>query len=436
MIELQHKNTRKEKLMSTNNYITTLLNLKDPNLKFFDVTKEPVKGVAAIVVHGELSNKPEKCPHCGGLHINIHGYKQSTIKIMPISGCNALLRLNKQRYQCQCCKKTFIAETSIVRKNCFISNNVKYSAALQATENISEKDIAKHLNISHNTVSRQINAFRDSYKVNYRYLPEVLCFDEFKSTKDAAGAMSFIFCDAKEHRIIDIVENRQLKFLESYFHRYSKKARNSVKFIVMDMYKPYVTLAKKLFPNAKIIFDKFHIINNLSRALDKTRITVMKKVDEKAYRKLKRYGRLLLKDRYKLDGIHFNRAYCFDKAVSQREIVDCLLELDEELKHTYFAYQDILSALKQNDPTRLNNLVQQKNNNISGYMKTAIKTTKDNMEYIVNSVKYGYTNGTVEGFNNRIKALKRVAFGYRSFFNFRNRIMIMCNLISIEKRCA
>ncbi len=69
-------------------------------------------------------------------------------------------------------------------------------------------------------------------------------------------------------------------------------------------------------------------------------------------------------------------------------------------------------------------------------MKTAIKTTKDNMEYIVNSVKYNYTNGIVEGFNNKIKALKKVAFGYRSFFNFRNRIMIMCNLISIEKRCA
>ena len=330
--------------------------------------------------------------------------------------------------KCKDCGKTFTAETNIVRKNCFISNNVKYSAALQATEKISEKDIAKHLNISHNTVSREINAFHNSYKINYRYLPEVLCFDEFKSTKDASGAMSFIFCDAKEHKIIDIVEN--------YFYRYSKKARNSVKFIVMDMYKPYVTLAKKLFPKAKIIFDKFHIINNLSRALDKTRITVMKKVDEKAYRKLKRYGKLLLKNRDELDGIHFNKAYCFDKAVSQRDIVDCLLELDEELKRTYFAYQDFRAAINQETSTHLNSLVEQKYQDVSGYMKTALKTTKIDIEYIVNAIEYGYTNGVVEGFNNKIKALKRVAFGYRSFFNFRNRILIMCNLINVEKRRA
>jgi len=422
--------------MSTNNYITTLLNLKDPNLKFFDAAEEMVKGVATIVIQAVLSNRPERCPHCNGTHINIHSYKQSTIKIMPISGFNALLKLNKQRYKCKDCAKTFTAETNIVRKNCFISNNVKYSAALQATEKISEKDIAKHLNISHNTVSREINAFHNSYKVNYRYLPEVLCFDEFKSTKDASGAMSFVFCDAKEHKIIDIVENRQLRHLESYFYRYSKKARNSVKFIVMDMYKPYVTLAKKLFPKAKIIFDKFHIINNLSRALDKTRIAVMKKVDEKAYRKLKRYGKLLLKNRDELDGIHFNRAYCFDKAVSQRDIVDCLLELDEELKRTYFAYQDFRGAINRGDSTCLKSLVEQKYQDVSEYMKTALKTTKINKEYIINAIEHSYTNGVVEGFNNKIKALKRVAFGYRSFFNFRNRILIMCNLINIEKRRA
>lgn len=54
-----------------------------------------------------------------------------------------------------------------------------------------------------------------------------------------------------------------------------KKARNNVKFVVMDMYKPYVSLVKKCFPKANIIFDKFHIINSISRALNKTRIKVI-----------------------------------------------------------------------------------------------------------------------------------------------------------------
>ena len=422
--------------MSTNNIITNFLQLKDPNLIFTENKIIKINNIDTICVYGTLENRPNTCYCCGSSHINIHSYKLSTIKLMPISGHNAVLKLNKQRYICKDCGKTFIAKTSIVDENCYISNKVKQAAVIASKETVSEKHIAKELNISHSTVNREINKFRNSYKANFNYLPEVLCFDEFKSTKDADGAMSFIFCDAKEHRIIDIVENRQLRFLEKYFYRYTKAARNSVKFIVMDMYKPYVLLAKKMFPKAKIIFDKFHIINNLSRALDKARIKLMKNMDDKAYRKLKRYGKLLLKDRYELDGIHFKKRFCFDKAVSQTDVVDCLLSLDERLKNTYYAYQDILAAIKRKDVTRLNSLLEQKYTNISGYMKTALKTTKDNKEYVTNAVKYGYTNGLVEGFNNKIKAIKRVAFGYRSFYNFRNRILISCDLISIEKRCA
>ena len=106
--------------MSTNNYISNLLNLKDPNLIFDKVFKENINDNEVTVIYEKLVNKPDTCPHCGGDSINIHSYKQSTIKIMPISGYNALLKLKKQRYKCKCCGKTFTAKTDIVKKNCYI----------------------------------------------------------------------------------------------------------------------------------------------------------------------------------------------------------------------------------------------------------------------------------------------------------------------------
>jgi transposase len=78
-----------------------------------------------------------------------------------------------------------MAETSVVNKNCFISNNTKLAVANIASQKISEKDIALRYNISHNTIIRVINSFYEMHKVNYSYLPEALYFDEFKSTKDA-----------------------------------------------------------------------------------------------------------------------------------------------------------------------------------------------------------------------------------------------------------
>ena len=66
--------------------------------------------------------------------------------------------------------------------------------------------------------------------------------------------------------------------LLKYFSYYSHKARANVKLIVIDMYSPYISLIQKMFPNAQIIIDKFHLIQLISRSLNKTRIMIMKKV--------------------------------------------------------------------------------------------------------------------------------------------------------------
>ena len=88
------------------------------------------------------------------------------------------------------------------KKICFISNNTKNAIALSSSRKISEKDIAERFNVIHNTVNRIINSSKDDYKVNYSYLPKLLCFDEFKSTKTADGAMSFIYVDAKSIELL------------------------------------------------------------------------------------------------------------------------------------------------------------------------------------------------------------------------------------------
>ena len=55
------------------------------------------------------------------------------------------------------------------------------------------------------------------------------------------------------------------------------------------------------------------------------------------------------------------------------------------------------------------------------------KTYRNWRSYILNGYKYGYTNGPTEGFNNKIKVLKRVSYGLRNFNRYRNRILLTCN---------
>ena len=168
--------------------------------------------------------------------------------------------------------------------------------------------------------------------------------------------MSFNFCNADTGEIIDIVEDRRLYSLTRYFSRYSKDARLKVKNIVFDMYKPYIVLIKTMFPNANIITDKFHTVQLINRALNKTRISLMNK-DKLNYNKLKRYWKLLLRDRNSLNHYKFKRYTCFNHLMTEVDIVDYLLNLDVTLKESYWFYQHVREAISAKNTQAFDSII-------------------------------------------------------------------------------
>ena len=355
--------------------------------------------------------------------------------MLDVCNYGFILRLHKQRYLCHSCNKKFFARTNIVDDGCCISNQVKYAIALELKNKISEKDIAKRYRVSPNTVERIIDSYYEGKKLYKNYLPEILSFDEFKSVKSADGAMSFHIVDGKTGKTIDIVEDRRLNNLMKYFSYYSHKARSKVKLVVIDMYSPYISLIKKMFPNANIIIDKFHLVQLISTSLNKTRINLMKK-DKKNYNKLKRYWRLILKPQEELNNSKWRKYTCFSNLMTQSSVVNYLINIDKELLNTYEIYQNILYSIKNNKYKELETILNNNHNNISSYMKKSIKTLKGYLPYIKNTLSNPYHNGFVEGNNNFIKVIKRIAFGFRSFHRFKARIMICKNLLHIRKANA
>ena len=428
--------------MSQEYCILNLLNIEDKNIKltenFYKI--ENFGGIKYKVIEAILSYQPEFCYRCGCIFNNEqtfekNGFKTSDILMLDVCNHGCILRLKKQRFLCHSCNKKFFARTKLVNDGCFISNQVKYSIALELKNKISEKDIANRFRVSPNTVERIIDSYYDTQKLYKNYLPEVLSFDEFKSVKSADGAMSFHMCDGKTGKTIDIVEDRKLNSLMRYFSYYTHKARSNVKLIVIDMYSPYISLIQKMFPNAEIIIDKFHLVNLISTSLNKTRINIMKN-DKKNYNKLKRYWKLLLKPQDELNNSKWKKWWCFDVVMTQSGVVDYLININTQLKETYETYQTILYSLKTNNYNQLERVLNNKNDKISSYMKTSIKTLKSYLPYIKNTLSNPYHNGFVEGNNNFIKVLKRIAFGFRSFRRFKARIMICKNLLHMKRANA
>lgn len=424
--------------MSNINYIRNILNLKDKNIIFKEnyYKEEIINGITHKIFEGYLSYKPKYCPKCGILfdeRFEKHGFITSDIKIPKVSGFKSILRLHKQRYLCKHCYKAFTLTSDITDFGCFISNNTKYSIAIDLTKKRSEKDIAIDNNVSHNTIEQVMDSYYNLDKAFKNYLPNVLLFDEFKSVKSADGHMSFHLCDGLTGQTIDIVEDRKLLSLIRYFGRYSHNAIKRVKYIVIDMYSPYISLIKNIFPNALIIIDTFHIIQLISRALNKTRIMIMKK-DKVNYNKLKRYWRLLLKSRDELNYEKWKKYACFNKFITKSDVVNYIINTNIELKNTYDVYQNLLSSIKNKNYNLFIHILDNHSDNISSYMKTSIKTLNEFKDKIKNTFNNNYHNGYIEGNNNFIKVIKRIAFGFRSFIRFKTRILICKNLLKINKK--
>uniref|UniRef100_UPI003F575DA4 transposase n=1 Tax=Staphylococcus shinii TaxID=2912228 RepID=UPI003F575DA4 len=115
---------------------------------------------------------------------------------------------------------------------------------------------------------------------------------------------------------------------------------------------------------------------------------------------------------------------------STYSVLQYLLTLDDKLKVTYRTGHKILNALRLNSTKHFKlALNQAKNEEIFEGLKRIIKTFNDYLPFIENTMNYpSFTNGPIEGTINKIKLIKRNAYGYRNFINFRNRILIVSRL--------
>ena len=160
--------------------------------------------------------------------------------------------------------------------------------------------------------------------------------------------MSFIAQDFEKLNIITVLEGRTQAVIRNHFLRYDRAVRCRVKIITMDMFSPYYDLAKQLFPCAKIVLDRFHIVQHLSRAMSRVRVQIMNQFDRKTheYRAIKRYWKLIQQDSRKLSDKRFYRP-TFRMHLTNKEILDKLLSYSEDLKHHYNLYSALTLSLSE-----------------------------------------------------------------------------------------
>ncbi|VSU26943.1 IS1167, transposase [Streptococcus pneumoniae] len=252
--------------------------------------------------------------------------------------------------------------------------------------------------------------------------------------------MSFIAQDFEKLDIITVLEGRTHAIIRNHFLRYDRVVRCRVKIITMDMFSPYYDLAKQLrfqisrlrlkqSPNAKIVLDCFQIVQHLSRAMSRFRVQIMNQFERKSheYKAIKRYWKLIQQDSRRLSDKRFYRP-TFRMHLTNKEILDKILSYSEDLKHHYQLYQLLLFHFQNKEPEKFFGLIEDNLKQVHPLFQTVFKTFLKDKEKIVNALQLPYSNAKLEATNNLIKLIKRNAFGFRNFENFKKRIFIALNI--------
>ena len=257
-------------------------------------------------------------------------------------------------------------------------------------------------------------------------LPAVMSWDEFGFKK---GELAFVAQKYETNELIIILDNRRQTTIRNYFLKYPLKVRQQVQFITMDMSGAYIPLARKLFPNAKIVLDRFHIIQHLGRAFLKTRIAIMNQFDKKSlpYRALKNHWRLFQKDSRKLS---LNSFYSktFRQTLAPHEVVAKTLVFSKELTDYYTLYQLLLFHFQEKRVDEFFELIEENRSKVNHYFQTVFRTFLRHKQYIQNALETDYSNAKLEATNKLIKDIKRLGFGFRNFINFKKRVFITLNM--------
>ena len=372
----------------------------------------------------KLDYPAPKCHNCHGQMAKYDFQKEFKIPYLECAGYKTLIRLRKRRFRCKVCGKMAVAETSLVKKNHQISTIVNQKITQKLIKKVPMTAIAESLSVSTSTVIRKLKEFE--VKSDLNHLPEHMSWDEYSFKK---GKMSFIAQDYDTRKIVAILDGRAQATIRNHFLRYSRQVRSRVKVITMDMFSPYYDIARKLFPNAKIVLDRFHIVQHLSRAMNRVRIQIMNQFDRRSheYKALKRYWKLIQQDSRKLSDKRFYRP-TFRSHLTNKEVLEKLLSYSQELRQHYNLYQLLLFHFQEKQTEHFFSLIEETISSVNLIFQTVFKTFSKDKDKIMNALELPYSNAKLEATNNLIKLIKRNAFGFRNFDNFKTGILITLNI--------
>jgi len=216
-----------------------------------------------------------------------------------------------------------------------------------------------------------------------------------------------------------VADDNSQSSLESYYKQFNEQERSTVKAVTMDMWDPFIAATKAYIPDAekKIVFDRFHVMQAVGKAVDNTRKDENAKLHEEGNDILKKTKYLWL---YSPENFPRWRVPQFRELQMADLDVSRAWAIKENIRHLWDFHSE----------TWARNYFKKwyfwATHSRLEHMKRAAQTLKDHFENIVTYIHHRITNALAESLNSKIEKIKRMACGYRNREHYKTAIYFHC----------
>lgn len=384
--------------------ITGLKNYQVEKLSGYGHTEVYVRYVGEVI-----------CPHCSGLK---HRKKDSFWRRLhhtSIGPRRTYLIVRSHKFHCLSCKKYFNLRLPGVKPRFRSTELFRREVYLDHHEGKTQKVLSSRLKISTATVERWYRDFigLENLKRQSSSAPRVLGIDEHFFTRKK-GYMT-TFADLSKNKVYDITLGRSESSLRGYLR--GMKNKENTKVILMDLSETYRSIAKKHFPGAKIVADRFHVVRLINHRFLET---------WKIFDEIGRKNRGLLS---------LMRRHEKNLKPEQRVKLQSYFDKNPGLEAVYSFKQSLMEIIltKERNKDSARKVVKQflwhieelKNSGFSPLQKLGV-TLESWKEEVARMFRFTKTNSITEGLHNKMEMISRRAFGFRNFNNFRLRVRVHC----------
>ena len=356
------------------------------------------------------------CAHCGGTRLRSKGIYQRRLRHQDLGLRHSLLVVEAHKWHCLECGRQSRQRLPGILPWQRASEAFRQAIFQQHLDGINRSLLGRREGIGAATVERHFRhgLARQFSEKHAPVCPAILGIDEHFFTRKKGFATTL--CDLRNHTIYDVVLGRSEASLAAYLQ--GLQGRDAVKVVCMDLSPTYRLVVKKYFPKARIVADRFHVI----RLTNHHFLACWKEIDPVASRNR---GLVSLMRRHRR---HLQP--------QQKLRLQAYLTAQPALEPIYRFKQHLCYLLLKKHRTRkqcaaliphLLRAIDQLRNAVFPYLVTLGETLHSWKDEIGCMWRFTRNNGITEGFHNKMETISRVAYGFRNFENYRQRVKVLCS---------